>query len=436
MLLPDRDLFAVADGMGGHQGGEVASRLAIETLQVAYQDPTAEALVEAIAVANHRIRNEGDADPDLRGHGHHRRRRWRSCPRSPTRTTPTTTPTRPQHLVIANVGDCRGYLLRDGELVQLTEDHSLVADLVREGRITAEEAEVHPQRNIVTRVLGITRRVEVDLWPVDPVARRPLPAVLRRPVQRGRRRPDRQRAAPPRRPRRGGRRARAAGQRGRRPRQHHRRRGRRRRRRRRRRARPRRPWRATRPASSRRARARAGVDDPAGFTTALPAVDAADADAGRGRAGAAPPSRRARSAAPRRPAHPVHLARRCCSCCSCSAVIGGAVATIQWYGTSTYFVGFDGDEVVIFQGRPGGLLWFEPELRGAHRHRPRRRAPSATSPRIDAGNEQPTLGRGPAARRQHRGATSTSADRRPRPPPRRPRRTTSTTAATTTTQAN
>ena len=64
-------------------------------------------------------------------------------------------PTSPQHLLIANVGDSRGYLFRDGSLTQLTEDHSVVADLVREGRITSEEAEVHPQRNIVTRVLGV-----------------------------------------------------------------------------------------------------------------------------------------------------------------------------------------------------------------------------------------------------------------------------------------
>ena len=68
------------------------------------------------------------------------------------------------------MGDSRAYLFRDGGLAQLTEDHSVVADLVREGRITAEEAEVHPQRNIVTRVLGVYETVDVDLWPVDPVA--------------------------------------------------------------------------------------------------------------------------------------------------------------------------------------------------------------------------------------------------------------------------
>ncbi len=170
VLLPDRDLFIVADGMGGHQGGEVASRLAIETLQVAYQDPTADALTEAIAVANHRIRNEGDADPDLRGMG----TTVVALALMPEEPDPDEPPgddeVVPQHLLIANVGDSRGYLFRDGSLTQLTEDHSVVADLVREGRITSEEAEVHPQRNIVTRVLGVYETVEVDLWPIDPVA--------------------------------------------------------------------------------------------------------------------------------------------------------------------------------------------------------------------------------------------------------------------------
>ena len=179
VLLPDRDLFIVADGMGGHQGGEVASRLAIETLQVAYQDPTAEALEEAIAVANHRIRNEGDADPDLRGMGTTVVALALLADEPATGdgdgdgdgdgTAAADHPAPPSRLLVANVGDSRGYLYRDDALVQLTEDHSVVADLVRDGRITAEEAEVHPQRNIVTRVLGVYESVEVDLWPVDPV---------------------------------------------------------------------------------------------------------------------------------------------------------------------------------------------------------------------------------------------------------------------------
>ena len=91
-------------------------------------------------------------------------------PDEPDPDAPDAEDTPPEHLVIANVGDSRAYLFRDGGLVQLTEDHSVVADLVRDGRITAEEAEVHPQRNIVTRVLGVYDTIDVDLWPVDPVA--------------------------------------------------------------------------------------------------------------------------------------------------------------------------------------------------------------------------------------------------------------------------
>ena len=165
VLLPDRGLYAVADGMGGHQGGEVASQLAVETLQVAYQDLTSNSLTEAIAVANHRIRLEGEGDPSLRGMG----TTVVAVALLPDETEgddEPPDPAVPQRLVIANVGDSRGYLFRDSALVQITEDHSIVADLVREGRITPDEADVHPQRNIVTRVLGVYETVEADPVPV------------------------------------------------------------------------------------------------------------------------------------------------------------------------------------------------------------------------------------------------------------------------------
>ena len=106
VLLPDRALFVVADGMGGHQGGEVASKLAIETLLVAYHEPTADALEEAIAVANHRIRNEGEADPNLRGMGT-TVVALAVMPDEPDADGPDAEDTPPEHLVIANVATPR-----------------------------------------------------------------------------------------------------------------------------------------------------------------------------------------------------------------------------------------------------------------------------------------------------------------------------------------
>ncbi len=418
--------------MGGHQGGEVASRLAVETLQVAYRAATADALSEAIAVANHRIRNEGDADPDLRGMG----TTVVALALMPEEPDPDEPPDDeadlPQHLLIANVGDSRAYLFRDGSLTQLTEDHSLVADLVREGRITAEEAEVHPQRNIVTRVLGVYETVEVDLWPVDPVRRRPLPALLRRALQRGRaptrsqpcsaasptrtrrppswcgwptraagattspsssstwsttaawpKRPSAALAGEPLRP---GRRA-AAGAR--------------------RCARRRRPGRVHhRHAHGRRSAIDGGLSDDELDSAAPPE----------------PTSRKQRRRRRRaRPADPAHLAGCSSSCCWSLGVIGGAVATIQWYGTSTYFVGFDDDEVVIYQGRPGGLLWIDPEL--VERTGIERADVPAALPRPTSGpaTSSSSLAQGRAATSPTSSGTSTTGHDH-RSPPRRPPR--------------
>jgi serine/threonine protein phosphatase PrpC len=119
-------LFAVADGMGGHRGGEVASEVAVRALRERAPLVTSVELLEAIHLAND------------------------------------------ERLAIANVGDSRVYLFASGELEQMTDDHSLVAALVREGRLTPQEAEEHPQRNILTRALGIDHEVSVDAWEVPP----------------------------------------------------------------------------------------------------------------------------------------------------------------------------------------------------------------------------------------------------------------------------
>ncbi len=137
----------VADGMGGHQGGEMAASIAISEF-VHIVDPIAPGgLAELVENANKAV-FEKAADPELRGMG----------------TTLVALTLRPdeQSISIVNVGDSRAYHLRDGSLKQLTLDHSLVEDLVRQQRLTPEEAQNHPQRNILTRALGIASQVEVD----------------------------------------------------------------------------------------------------------------------------------------------------------------------------------------------------------------------------------------------------------------------------------
>jgi protein phosphatase len=157
-LVREGELFAVADGMGGHQGGEVASATALEILGRAYDEATTPTLVRAVRSANQAVFDKASGDPDLKGMG-------------TTLTALADVNTREgRRLAIVNVGDSRLYRVRGDTLEQLTEDHSLVASLVRQGRITAEEAETHPQKNILTRALGIDEAVAVDSWEVEPVA--------------------------------------------------------------------------------------------------------------------------------------------------------------------------------------------------------------------------------------------------------------------------
>ncbi len=142
-------VFAVADGMGGHLGGEIASETAVETITEAVRADApqdAATLASLVRRANSAIWEKAQGDPNLRGMG----------------TTCTLVLVRDHELHVAHVGDSRAYLLRAGELSQLTEDHTLVGRMVREGRLSAEEAERHPQRSIITRALGVDAEVEVD----------------------------------------------------------------------------------------------------------------------------------------------------------------------------------------------------------------------------------------------------------------------------------
>lgn len=150
-LVDERQgLYAVADGMGGHQAGEVASATAVEALRASVA--SGRAINDAIRDANIAVFEKAVDDPGLEGMG--------------TTLTALVVPSFGDQLLIGHVGDSRAYLLRDGELSRVTDDHSLVEELVREGRLTAEQAEVHPQRAIITRALGVDGQVEVDVYTI------------------------------------------------------------------------------------------------------------------------------------------------------------------------------------------------------------------------------------------------------------------------------
>lgn len=147
-LLARAPLFAVADGMGGAKAGEIASRTAVDVLGLGVEDGIVRSrLVELVRRANREVHEAQLADTDLTGMG----------------TTTTVAHIGPEMLTIAHVGDSRAYLMRDGSLRQLTDDHSLVEEMRRQGRLTAEEAAHHPQRSIITRALGPDPSVEVDV---------------------------------------------------------------------------------------------------------------------------------------------------------------------------------------------------------------------------------------------------------------------------------
>ena len=150
----DPPLFAVADGMGGAQAGEVASSLAAAALKERGEGDGGgeERVAELIQEANRRVHQRAVDDESASGMG----------------TTMTVALFHPDGSIsIGHVGDSRAYLHRDGHLEQLTEDHSLVAELVRRGELSPEEAEVHPQRSVITRALGTDPDVDVDTFTVQ-----------------------------------------------------------------------------------------------------------------------------------------------------------------------------------------------------------------------------------------------------------------------------
>jgi PPM family protein phosphatase len=147
-------LFAVTDGMGGAQAGEVASGLAAEALREAAEGGFGDRRVdELVQEANRRVYERASSDASASGMG--------------TTATVALVDERSERVLFAHVGDSRAYMIRDGSLEQLTDDHSLVAELVRSGKLSPQEAESHPQRSVITRVLGTDRDVDVDTFAID-----------------------------------------------------------------------------------------------------------------------------------------------------------------------------------------------------------------------------------------------------------------------------
>ena len=342
-VLIAEPVFAVADGMGGHAAGEIASQVAVESLQES-QVTSLDSLVEAVREANRSVWQRASDDPELHGMG----------------TTLCAIALVPdeagagEQVVVVNVGDSRVYQLHDGELTQLTDDHSLVEDLVREGRLSPQEARTHPQRNILTRVLGNDADVEVDSWLVDPhrgdrfllcsdglfneVDDDKIASVLRRLAD-----PDDAAHELVTLAIQGGGRDNVSvvvvdvvdhdG-----------------------------PGAAA-------ATAVAGAPTTAGAATAsMPAVEPSEGTGGGGGGGAAAQAPAgAPPASARATAEPAASTRRVTwrsvlFVTGVVAVLAGAAGAVVWYARSTYHVGVRDDQVAILQGRPGGLLWIQPTL--------------------------------------------------------------------------
>ena len=147
----DPPLFAIADGMGGAQAGEVASRLATAALKEGGANGGGERrIADLIQQANRRVYDRSSSDPNTSGMG----------------TTITVALVEDDQVAFGHVGDSRAYLIRDAQMEQLTEDHSLVNELLKTGKLSPEEAETHPQRSVITRALGTDPDVDVDTFSV------------------------------------------------------------------------------------------------------------------------------------------------------------------------------------------------------------------------------------------------------------------------------
>jgi len=156
-LAVSDSLFIVADGMGGHRGGEAASEIAAKKLFEKQTYSTVQSFRDQVIEANSAVRAKAETNSELEGMG------TTLC--GITLVEPSTG--NAETLAVANIGDSRIYLLSQGKFSQITEDHSLVEEMRREGKITEKEAESHPHRNIITRALGIDVEASVDCWEIS-----------------------------------------------------------------------------------------------------------------------------------------------------------------------------------------------------------------------------------------------------------------------------
>ena len=169
-LLPEENLYIVADGMGGHASGEVASQIAVETLANFFIDTARDReitwpfkedraltydenrLVTGVKLANRRVYETAQSDPRYRGMG----------------TTIVSLMVGPTGAFMSHVGDSRGYMVREGAIEQLTEDHSLLNDYLKVHKLTQDEIEHFPHKNVIVRALGMKDSVAVDVYRLDP----------------------------------------------------------------------------------------------------------------------------------------------------------------------------------------------------------------------------------------------------------------------------
>lgn len=329
-LLVAPPLFAVADGMGGHAAGEVASDTAVKSLEISFSTAavrSAEALVQATEAANKAVWDQARSDPGLKGMG------------TTLVAAALVDAAGSEELAVVNVGDSRLYRLRDAHLEQLTTDHSVVAEMVADGQLPEEEAEFHPQRHVLTRALGVEPRVVVDLDIVLPchgdryllcsdglpreVSEAGIASILRRYDD---------------------------------------------------------PTETARELLS-EAKLRGGNDnitavvfDLLASAASLPGQRADRVEKAQPGLVVPPfqglpgPSGDGSHEVPRalnamqRPRARIVTFRVVGFFVLLLAALGVAAGGTAWYARASYFVGLDGDHLTIFQGRPGGLLWFEPTV--------------------------------------------------------------------------